>query len=181
MRDYDPRIGRYIQSDPIGLLGGANTYGYVAQRPLTDIDPYGLWGFFGQAGAQGGGHVGPIGLNVNCGLAGSIGSSLQGCRLCTVCVRIGPGLFAGFGGSAGGGFHRGNADNIGGWSYGLGFDAGAGPSVGGSGSIGFSGQPGNMGSFTGFGGMKGHGGLGWGFSLGFEACNTKIVCSPPCR
>jgi len=40
-RDYDPAIGRYVQSDPIGLPGGLNTYGYVDQDPLAWIDPYG--------------------------------------------------------------------------------------------------------------------------------------------
>ena len=41
-RDYDPTLGRYIQSDPIGQLGGINTYGYTKQNPLIGIDPFGL-------------------------------------------------------------------------------------------------------------------------------------------
>lgn len=40
-RDYDPTIGRYVESDPIGLRGGVNSYVYGLANPLRWTDPTG--------------------------------------------------------------------------------------------------------------------------------------------
>lgn len=56
-RDYDPSVGRYVESDPIGLGGGVNTYGYVEGQPIGQIDPSGLLGSVIGRGVVVGGQV----------------------------------------------------------------------------------------------------------------------------
>jgi RHS repeat-associated protein len=42
-RYYDPKTGRYLTPDPIGLAGGMHRYNYTAGDPINATDPMGLF------------------------------------------------------------------------------------------------------------------------------------------
>jgi RHS repeat-associated protein len=42
LRAYDPRTGRFLQGDPLGLSGGLGIYVYAADSPAGFVDPLGL-------------------------------------------------------------------------------------------------------------------------------------------
>lgn len=41
-RMYDPRLGRFLQRDPLGYVDGMNMYAYVVNNPRNFVDPMGL-------------------------------------------------------------------------------------------------------------------------------------------
>jgi RHS repeat-associated protein len=74
MRYYSPQTGRYITSDPTGLDGGLNTYGYAYQNPIMYYDPNGETPAHAARGAW---WVGTrIGAGINYGIEAAFGASL---------------------------------------------------------------------------------------------------------
>jgi len=41
-RTYSPSLGRWLQRDPAGYVDGANLYQHVSNRPMNQVDPFGL-------------------------------------------------------------------------------------------------------------------------------------------
>lgn len=85
-RWYQPDIGRFVQRDPVGIMGGLNVYLYCDANPLVCVDFSGLWswsGFWGGLvtgagmGALGGSAFGPVGGVVG-GVTGGIVGGIYG-------------------------------------------------------------------------------------------------------
>jgi len=52
-RWYDPAIGGYSQSEPLGLAAESHTtYAYVGSNPVSLVDPFGLWAAVAVSGNQ---------------------------------------------------------------------------------------------------------------------------------
>ena len=109
-RDYHSGLGRYVQSDPLGLEAGWNTYGYVGANPQSQVDPYGLWFGVDDAVFSGGGAlIGLAGRAVTDAFSGSIspwedyvGSAIGGAVSGEILLYTANPFLAGAGGSLAG-------------------------------------------------------------------------------
>jgi RHS repeat-associated protein len=122
-RDYDPLTGKYVESDPLGLKSGINTYSYGYDRPTQFVDPTGLIPCFGGTWTQ---SKGDPGLSLGFGGYLGKGSVTYTCEKqpqikCTanyVCVGAGPILSGSLGWSVYGyAVDAPDSQDLAGWSH----------------------------------------------------------------
>lgn len=89
-RDYDAAIGRFVESDPIGLAAGLNTYGYVDGSPMVRGDPYGDMGVLagGRLGASLGGAIGSIFPGPGSAIGAALGFGVGAAATYFICRQV---------------------------------------------------------------------------------------------
>jgi hypothetical protein len=129
-------------------------------------------GAYAQGGVSASAHLVVVGVSGS--VTGAESTSGQACAVRTACVRVGPGLYGGAGGTVGAGGVRGSTEALGGLSVGVGADAGTGVSTGGQVTVGINPD----GSASSAGAAKGKWGGGAGVSVGVDVCYSWTNCTP---
>lgn len=177
-RDYDPVVGRYLESDPIGIFGGLNAFLYSSANPVIWIDQYGLI----RAGRNDpskrrvrrgqplslSGQIGGFAHLAVVGAGGGLGVSVDEdgvCIFAEVCGSIGLGVYGAVGAQLGVSIPHGGPTATRAGVFGAGGFLGAGMVTG------TVGEGGGVSAAT-------RGGAGGGLAAGFIACRQVPIWCP---